>query len=305
MKNFYLVWLNWPEKCFRANAGDARLLEKLVACRGVVRMVRSRKAFLAALPAATHVICWEFRAEWFALAPRLRLLATPAAGRELLPRDADVPRGVKKVHGAFHGRIMSETVAACVLAHARGLYEFHAAQKGEGGKVDLWPRVKLSSRPTRVAGTRAVVLGYGNVGREIGRKLEALGVSVKGIRRRNFVELKPSLRAADWLVVALPSDTGTDDIVDAGVLRAMKRSAVIVNVGRGNAVDEKALVTALAKRRIAAAFLDVFKREPLDGTSPLSADLPGLHRLPHASAFAPDYVAEFFRELSERGLLGG
>ena len=153
--------------------------------------------------------------------------------------------------------------------------------------------------------TRIALLGYGNVGREIGRKLEALGVSVKGIRRRNFAELKPSLKTADWLVVALPSDTGTDDVVDAGVLRAMKRSAVIVNVGRGNAVDEEALAAALAKRRIAAAFLDVFKREPLDGTSPLAADLPGLHRLPHASAFAPDYVAEFFRELSERGLLGG
>ena len=83
----------------------------------------------------------------------------------------------------------------------------------------------------------------------------------------------------------------------------MKRSAVIVNVGRGNAIDEQALADALRRRRIAAAFLDVFKREPLTCESPLAVDIPGLFRFPHGSAFSPDYLAEFFRELQSRGLL--
>ena len=98
-------------------------------------------------------------------------------------------------------------------------------------------------------------------------------------------------------------DTGTDNIVGAKLLRRMKHSSVLINVGRGNAVDERALASALKSRRIAAAFIDVFKKEPLTSASSLAADLPGLFRFPHASAFSPDYLARFFRELAVRGAL--
>jgi phosphoglycerate dehydrogenase-like enzyme len=126
-------------------------------------------------------------------------------------------------------------------------------------------------------------------------------VEVKGIGRRSIGELGESLRSADWLVMALPGDTGTDDIVSAAELRCMKRTAVIVNVGRGNAIEERALAAALKSRRIAGAYLDVFKKEPLAASSPLAADLPGLVRLPHASAFAPEYLPMFFREMAAAG----
>ena len=296
-RNFHLIWLNWPIGAFRLDARSLAVYKSLA--RGRVEAVRSERAFLKALPEATHAVCWEFRKEWFARAKRLAVLATPAAGRELLPRDDELPPGVVRVNGAFHGQIMSETVVACVLAHARGLYWAHDWQR-EG---TLWPRSAMSPHCRRVAGTRAVVLGYGKIGRAIGAKLEALGVEVVGIRRRNVADLKDACRKADWLIAALPSDTGTDDIIDASVLRALPRRAVLVNVGRGNAVDERALASALSSRRIAAAFLDVFKDEPLTAGSPLAGDLPGLHRLPHASAFAPDYLELFFRELAAAGHL--
>ena len=155
-----------------------------------------------------------------------------------------------------------------------------------------------------VAGTKAVILGYGKIGHAIGAKLEALGVSVTGIRRANFGDLKPELKTADWLVVALPGDTGTDNLVDASVLRCMKRSAVLVNVGRGNAVDEVALAQALRARRLAGAYLDVFRKEPLTADAPLAADdIPGLVRFPHGSAFAPEYIPFFFRQMDEEGWL--
>jgi len=294
----HLIWLNWPIGAFRLDARSLALYKGLA--RGRVEAVRGERAFLKALPAATHVVCWEFKKEWFALAKRLRVLATPAAGRELLPRDDEMPQGVVRVNGAFHGAIMGETVLACVLAHARGLYWAHDRQR-EGV---LWPRSAMSPHCRRVAGTRAVVLGYGRIGRAIGARLESLGVEVVGIRRRNLSSLKEECRGADWLIAALPSDTGTDDMVDAGVLGALPRRAVFINVGRGNCVDEPALVRALRSRRLAAAFLDVFKNEPLTAESPLAADIPGLHRLPHASAFAPDYLELFFRELSAAGRLG-
>ena len=295
----YLVWLNWPIGAFRLNARSKAVLESFLPAGAPLTVVRGEGAFLRALPSATHVICWEFKKEWFARAPKLRVLATPAAGRELLPSDDEMPAGVVRVNGAFHGAIMSETVLACMFAHARGLYRAYDFQR-EGV---LWPRSEMSPFCSLVAGTRAVILGYGKIGRAIGARLEALGVAVTGIRRRNVQELVPSLENADWLIVALPSDTGTDNIVNRRVLAALPRRAVVVNVGRGNAVDEDALANALRRRRIAGAYLDVFKNEPLAASSPLAADLPGLVRFPHASAFAPEYLPLFFRELAEGGWL--
>ena len=300
MKNRYLIWLDWPEPPFRIDASGLELFRSLAG--GEVVAVRSGRAFLRELPSATHAICWEFKREWFAKAGNLRVLATPGAGRELMPADCDVPGGVRKFHGGFHGPIMGETVVAYMLAWCRGIMTAFGWQK-EGGESNLWRRADFGKCCFSLAGTKAVILGYGRIGRAAGSKLKALGVSVKGIRRRNIAELPGAVADADWLVCVLPSDTGTDNIVDAGLLRRMKKSAVIVNVGRGNAIDEHALADALARRRIAAAFLDVFKQEPLTAASPLAADIPGLFRFPHGSAFSPDYLACFFRELEAEGLL--
>ncbi len=303
--NFHLIWLNWAAGSFRLNARSLAVYRGLVPEGDEVRAVRTQSAFLRLLPQATHAVVWEFDRAWFARASRLRILATPGAGRELLPADDELPPGVERVNGEFHGRIMSETVVAFMFAHARGLYQAYRWQTGverlQGDQ--LWPRAELSDHCFTVAGTRAVILGYGRIGHVIGSKLEALGVEVKGIRRANFHELRPALRGADWLIVCLPSDTGTDGVVNAAVLRSMKRTAVLVNVGRGNAVDEAALAAALKGGRLAGAYLDVFRREPLDASSPLAENLPGLVRLPHGSAFSPDYLPTFFRELDARGKL--
>lgn len=300
MKNRYLIWLNWPEPPFRLSSSDLKLFRSLAD--GEVVAVRSERAFVRELPFATHAICWEFCREWFAVARRLRVLATPGAGRELLPADDEVPNGVRKFHGGFHGPIMSETVVAYMLAWCRGLMVAYGWQK-EGGTSNLWRRADFGNCCFSLAGTKAVILGYGKIGRAAGAKLKALGVFVKGIRRRNIEELPEAVADADWLICVLPSDTGSDNIVDARLLRRMKKSAVIVNVGRGNAIDEHALADALARRRIAAAFLDVFKQEPLTSASPLAADLPGLFRFPHGSAFSPDYLVRFFREMDSACLL--
>lgn len=297
----YLIWLNWPERPFRLNVSDKTLFQSLVGRHEVVA-VRSRRAFLRELPSATHAICWEFRKEWFSVATNLRVLATPGAGRELMPADAELPAGVTKYHGEFHGQVMSETVLAYMLAWCRGLYPAYGWQMS-GDAADLWRRTELGERCFSLAGTKAVILGYGRIGGAVGKRLEALGVSVTGIRRSNISELPSAAADADWLICVLPSDTGTDGIVNASLLRRMKRSAVLVNIGRGNAVVERDLADALKRRRLAAAFLDVFAHEPLDGSSPLVADVPGLYRFPHSAAFTPDYLGLFFRELASRGAL--
>jgi len=308
-QNSYLVWLNWPERCFCAGPGDIAHLKALVPRGSRVVRVTSERAFLRELPKATHAVVWNFRSEWFAVAPRLRLLATPAAGREFVPTEG--PRGVKIHFGGFHGGIMAESVAAFALAWARGMFRPELRTKP-------WPRNELSGVCFEVAGTRAVIAGYGRVGRAIGAKLESLGVSVAGITRHGvFVggrrlakaQLPELLGAADWFVMALPSTTGTDDFLSASMIAKLPRRCVVINVGRGNAIDERALCRALKSRRLAGACLDVRKHEPsasvleAPGYVPELADLPNCVVMPHSSAFSPRYLRRCFDELHNEGLL--
>ena len=274
----------------------------------VVR-VASERAFLRELPMATHAIVWNFSREWFALAPRLRRLTTPAAGQEFVPTEG--PRGVRIHFGGFHGEIMAESVAAFVLAWARGFFRPELRTKP-------WPRNELSDVCYEVAGTRAVIAGYGRVGRAIGAKLESLGVSAAGITRHGVFaggrrlakpQLSKLLGSADWFVMALPSTTGTDDFLSAAMLAKLPRKCVVVNVGRGNAVDEHALYRALKSRRLAGAYLDVRKHEPsasvleAPGYVPELADLPNCVIMPHSAAFSPHYLRRCFDELRREGLL--
>ena len=292
--NVYLIWLEWPEKCFRTSPEALAVLRGLVPEGSRIVRARTEAGFLRELPKATHVVTWNFSKEWFAKAPKLRLLATPAAGRELLPKEG--PDGVTIHFGGFHGEAMAESVLAMMLAWCRGVVWSE--------RLGRWPKIALSERCYRLAGTRAVILGYGKIGRTIGARLESLGVEVKGIRRGNANELQSVAKTADWLICVLPSDTGTTDMVNAKLLKALPRRCVVVNVGRGNAIDEAALADALKKGRIAGALLDVWKKEPLPKDSPLGRDdVPNLVRMPHSAAFHKGYVADAFRELASEGLL--
>lgn len=296
---FILVWLEWPEECFRVDAKALRYLRSVTAKGDTVRRVASEAAFLRELPRATHAIVWEFKKEWFARAKRLQVLATPAAGRELVAwRDA--PAHVKVHFGAFHGEIIAESVAAFCLAWARGFFAV---------KPPIWPRANFGNVCYEVKGTRAVIAGYGRIGKAIGAKLGALGVEVKGFTRANAALLPRAAKTADWFILALPSDTGTDDFLDAKLIAKLPRRCVVVNVGRGNAVDEAALKAALESGRIAGAYMDVFKGEPTAlnqgalARGGLWEGCRNLVAMPHCSAFSPHYIERCFRELKDEGLV--
>lgn len=302
---FYLIWLEWPEKCFRVDTEALRLLRGLVPPGSRIVRARSEAEFLKSLPKATHAIVWNFKAEWFARASRLEVLATPAAGRELVPEKG--PDGVRIHFGHFHGSIMAETVAAFLLAWSRGFFAL-ANRRAEGAADAPWPRTYLSGKCRALKGSKAVVIGFGHIGRAIGEKLESLGVSVVGVTRHRPARAG-ELKAADWIVLALPSTTGTDGYVNAAFLKRLSSKAVLVNVGRGNAVDEEALAAALTNGRLSGAYLDVRKNEP-SGTVPLFGEnartldaLPNCVISPHSSAFYDDYVKDCFRELSNDGYL--
>ncbi|MDD2456095.1 MAG: NAD(P)-dependent oxidoreductase [Kiritimatiellae bacterium] len=270
-----------------------------------VRWCRTRQTFERVLPRVQAAVTWAFRQEWFELAPNLRRIATPAAGRDFFPLDP--PARVKVMRGTHHGPVMAETVLGLMLAVNRGLFDAYACQM----RGEIWPCDSLHGIRL-LAGTHAVIVGFGNIGQHIGRMLKGFGVRVTGVRR-NVPQRPPewfdrgdavvsasrmdgALRRADHVIAVLPSDTGTDKIFDARRLELMPRHAVFYNVGRGNCVDEKALAKALKLRRLRGACLDVFAREPLERRSPLADNLPGLIRLPHSSAFTDDYIDRFLEE---------
>lgn len=170
------------------------------------------------------------------------------------------------------------------------------------------------------------IVGYGGIGRAVGRLAAAHGMRVVAARRNPAKsweadevvaevfgsgpdELVQLAAICDYLVVATPATPATTDppILSAAVLAAMKPSAVLVGVGRGKCVDEAALVAALEAGRLKGAALDVFAEEPLPAASPLW-DFPNVLITPHCadqtSTFQFDSL-EFFLANCERYVAGG
>ena len=125
-----------------------------------------------------------------------------------------------------------------------------------------------------------LILGYGGIGKEVAKLGKAFGMNVIGIRRNPEVcefadkvvtmdSLEEFLPVADFLVLALPNSEETNDVVDKNFLKKINNSAMLINVGRGNAVNEKDLAEALNSDILAAAAVDTTKNEPLEKSSDL------------------------------------
>jgi phosphoglycerate dehydrogenase-like enzyme len=146
------------------------------------------------------------------------------------------------------------------------------------------------------------IVGLGRIGREVARLSKAYGMRVMATRRsakpggraRYVDELLPGsslgvlLAQSDFVVLTLPRIRETEKIIGMRELRAMKKTAYLVNVGRGETVDEEALVKALEENTIAGAGLDAFSPEPLPRNSRLW-DLPNVIISPHASGRIENY----------------
>lgn len=123
--------------------------------------------------------------------------------------------------------------------------------------------------------TRALIIGYGTIGRLIGDRLSAFGVDVTGVTRSGRDgtltpdQWRNRLGEFDWIVLAAPSTAQTAAMFGAAELAAMKPGAWLVNLARGDMVDQPALIAELEARRIGGAFLDVVHPEPLPPAHPL------------------------------------
>jgi phosphoglycerate dehydrogenase-like enzyme len=126
-------------------------------------------------------------------------------------------------------------------------------------------------------GSRALIVGYGEIGREIGQRLRAFGIDVTGVRRSADSEQgvigpddwRPRLAEFDWVVLCAPSTAETRCMIGAGELASVKPGARLVNIARGDLVDQASLLAALEDGQLGGAFLDVTTPEPLPPEHPL------------------------------------
>jgi phosphoglycerate dehydrogenase-like enzyme len=209
----------------------------------------------------------------------------------------------------IHGPPMRETAAWLMLAVSRDATRLvHAKDDRRWDRGNPWPLL---------AGKTAVVVGIGVSGIAIGGLLKAFGMRVVGLSRTprevaGFDAMMPTDRLAlaaseaDYLINVLPASAENRGIFSRAVFAAMKPSAVFINVGRGETVDETALIECLKEKRIAGAGLDVFQNSPLKPDSPFW-DLPNVVISPQQGGYFVGYeehVMPLLLENMQRFLAG-
>lgn len=244
------------------------------------------------------------------------LVARPDLGAEVLGR---LP-AVRWVQSTWAGVKPFLTLSRrdFVLTNIKGVFNTQMAEYTFGHLLAIEQRIaerrirqqrhewwETLSRP--IEGKTMGILGTGSIGTHIARVARAFGLHVTGLSRTGAAkgdfervypvgELHAFLAEPDYVVGVLPDTPATTRLFDAAAFRAMKRSAVLVNIGRGNLVDEVALAAALRDGVIAGAVLDVFAEEPLLQDSPLW-DAPGTVITGHIAAKSrPADVAAAFRD---------
>lgn len=206
--------------------------------------------------------------------------------------------GIKDVFGPQ----MAEYSLGYILAH-----ELQLNQRLEKQQARHWWH-----QPTgKVGGKTLGIMGLGSIGRHIARVAEGFGLSLIGLNRTGTAEegfdrvfaverLHDFLALADYVVAVVPDTPATTGLMNAAGFAAMKPTALFINIGRGNLVDEADLVEALAGGELAAAVLDVFRTEPLPADSPLW-NTPNLLVTGHVAARSwPQDIAGIFLENFQR-----
>lgn len=221
-------------------------------------------------------------------AVRLRWLCSDFAGVEkYLPDEVwPAPDCLLSNGSGAYGPAIAEHVVMVLLMLLRRMPEYQAALARRE-----WPYLA----PIRsIMGSRIVLLGTGDIGSNAARRLKALGARVTGVCRSGrsnepaFDRVEPIgaldglLPGADALVMALPATAETEGILTRERLALLPARAYVVNVGRGGAIDQDALMEALRAGRLAGAALDVMTPEPLPAGHPLW-DCPNVVLTPHVS----------------------
>jgi phosphoglycerate dehydrogenase-like enzyme len=245
------------------------------------------------------LVTLAFTREMAATAARLKLVQVPGAGLDRIDRAAvGASTALANVYGHEVG--IAEYALGAMLALARQFGRLDAALR-RGTWESQWA-VGVPPPPPwpELAGKTLGILGYGHIGQALARRARAFDMTVLATRRTPAPEagvlvrgpeaLDDVLARADYLVITLPLSPETRGLLGARELGRMKRGAMLVNVARGEIVDEDALYQALADRRLGGAALDVWYRYPKtsEPTPPAHRpfhELPSVLMTPHVSGW--------------------
>jgi phosphoglycerate dehydrogenase-like enzyme len=187
--------------------------------------------------------------------------------------------------------LVAQTALTGLLSLSRRFPQLAAAQRAH-----IWAPFMKVGLPPDLEGQTATIVGWGPIGQKLGAWLTALGLKIIVVRQAatslientrvvSFDDFSNVLPETDWLVLACPLTKQTTNLVSQDALALMKPSAHIVNISRGTVIDERAMIDALQKGRLAGAYLDVFAQEPLHVDSPLW-DMPNVICTPHTAGFS-------------------
>lgn len=204
-----------------------------------------------------------------------------------------IARGVRlSTSSGANAQVVATVALAGILALARRFPLLWAEQQAR-----QWIPMMGARMPRDLPGQTATIVGWGPIGQKLGSLLQALGMHVVAVRQQaqakpvagsggvemvGFSDWQQVLPKTDWLVLACPLTATTRQLVNAQALALLPAGAHLINVARGEVVDEPALVAALQSGRLGGAFLDVFAHEPLPRESALWK-LPQVMLTPHAA----------------------
>ena len=237
----------------------------------------------------------------------LRWVHIHSAGADRQIYQELMARGVQlSTSSGANAQVVATVALAGLLALARRFPMLMAEQQARQWIPLMGPRM-----PRDLPGQTATIVGWGPIGQTLGRWLQSLGLQVVAVRQRvdaapheptdgvqmvSFEQLPSVWSRTDWLILACPLTNKTRQLVDARALAALPAGAHLINVARGEVVDQEALVSALQSGHLGGAFLDVFAHEPLPADSPLWT-MPHVMVTPHAAGHSDgneNRVAQMF-----------
>lgn len=236
-------------------------------------------------------------------APRLRWIQTLSAGYENLQKFG-VPAGITVSNAGDSWAVpVAEHALALLLALAKRLPEAVQLQQRH-----VWDR-GIFARMASLQGRTLAVVGFGAIGQAVAQRARAFGMTVFAVtqdarpselahRVYPANELERALQLADAVVLAVPSSPQTVHLMNARTLRACKAGCMLINVARGDVVDQNALAEALRCGHLGGAGLDVMETEPLPEASSLW-DAPNLIITPHVAGGGELVTAKLAQLVSE------
>lgn len=263
----------------------------------------------ASIEAAEMLVVGQLEPEWLDQARRLKLVQSLWAGVDMYPLDGIEEAGVSMANAAgVHARPIAEQVLGYMLQFERGLREATVNRRR-----GVWESIRGGELGTKTVG----IIGVGAIGSRVAELASAFGVETIGTKRDTSTtpdaldEVFPAdeyhklLTRAEYVVVACPLTDETEHLLSIDEFRLMNRDSVLINVARGEIIDQDDLVRALQYGLIDGAALDVFEEEPLPADS-LLWELSNVVVTPHMAWTTPetterwaDLIAENYRALAD------